>query len=718
MAKRLPLTRVNDARTDASQSRNLDSAAGWPPWFTLAGAAATAVPRRRVVACAMPKLLWVALPLLVVVALLALQSLLRRQAPSRQALNIRSSLLLMAYVAATAGLGVFWVAHQQLPVFDWHYLFGYTTVLLVVVHLSFNLRIAWRWLARRQRARPESSAAADEEGAARERRRWIATVGGLLAAGAAFALGLRHGRSELHVTWPAPGGPAADAASGRPAAAASALALVERYHAFSSHTRTGVLLRAPAVDWGDPPPPFKRYPAAPRRALPPQDAGAVVSGTGFGLGALGAVLWHTAGVSDASGPVKLRTSPSAGALFSTELYVAARAVQGLPAGLWHYDAEGHALERLAMTVPDAAALGAPGDAAVREAQAVIVATALFRRTGHKYRDRSYRYLLADLGHALENMCVAAGALGATTDFVARFDESRAASALGIDEAEEGVLALVVVRVSAARAAAQPTDPSEGLAPTQTRPDTSGPRWRPPPPPDPQALALGVTGAMHLASSLRVATPQDAAARVAAPHAPPAALPLGALRLPRPETHRVDLLHLIATRRSVRRFASAPLGLEDLAGVLARTARAGDSPVSGAVRIHVVVNAVSGIAPGGYDYDAAAHALLPRRPDTDLRSTAQAAALDQAVIGGAAVVFVLSIDRAALSADPGGPARGYRHAFIEAGRVGERIYIEAGARGLGACAVGAFYDAEAAALVAIEPTRDWVVHFAALGVPAG
>ena len=94
-----------------------------------------------------------------------------------------------------------------------------------------------------------------------------------------------------------------------------------------------------------------------------------------------------------------------------------------------------------------------------------------------------------------------------------------------------------------------------------------------------------------------------------------------------------------------------------------------------------------------------------------------AAFDQDVIGGAAVVFVLAIKRATFAADASGPARGYRHAFIEAGLVGERIYIEAGARGLGVCAVGAFYDTEAAALVAIDPDHEWVVHFAALGVPS-
>ena len=88
-----------------------------------------------------------------------------------------------------------------------------------------------------------------------------------------------------------------------------------------------------------------------------------------------------------------------------------------------------------------------------------------------------------------------------------------------------------------------------------------------------------------------------------------------------------------------------------------------------------------------------------------------------MIGDAAAVFVLAIDRAAFAADPLGPARGYRHAFLEAGLVGERIYLEAAARGLGACAVGAFYDDEAAALVGVDPAREWVVHFAALGAKA-
>jgi len=65
----------------------------------------------------------------------------------------------------------------------------------------------------------------------------------------------------------------------------------------------------------------------------------------------------------------------------------------------------------------------------------------------------------------------------------------------------------------------------------------------------------------------------------------------------------------------------------------------------------------------------------------------------------------------------GSARGYRHGFLEAGLIGERLYLEAGARGLGVCAMGAFCDDEAAALVGVDPQHEWTVRFAALGAPA-
>jgi SagB-type dehydrogenase family enzyme len=132
-------------------------------------------------------------------------------------------------------------------------------------------------------------------------------------------------------------------------------------------------------------------------------------------------------------------------------------------------------------------------------------------------------------------------------------------------------------------------------------------------------------------------------------------------------------------------------------------------LSNALHADLVVNRVDGLQPGVYRYLPARHALQPVQLG-DFAAQARNAALDQDVIGDAAVVLVLSAD-AGLALKSG--ARGYRMAFLEAGLMGERWLLGAVARGLGACPVGAFYDDEAAALVK-APQGRWVLHFAALG----
>jgi SagB-type dehydrogenase family enzyme len=287
-------------------------------------------------------------------------------------------------------------------------------------------------------------------------------------------------------------------------------------------------------------------------------------------------------------------------------------------------------------------------------------------------------------------------------FVAAVDEAPAAATLAVDQAEVGVLALVMLQLPAPTAnVPHDAPPPAALSPA-------------PPPGDPLSSS-SATAAVHAATSLRPAPrpgpPPDG--RSAIP-----ALPANSLALPPPQAAASERLVVIASRRSVRRFAAAALPLDALSGVLAAMTTRHPPILSAAVRIDVVVHAVATLSSGAYRYDAARHALVPRRVPAGLRAAARAAALDQDVVGAGAAAFVLSIDRSALGDDPLGAARGYRHAFIEAGLMGERLYLEAGARGLGACAVGAFYDDEAAALVGVDPAREWVVHFAALGVPQG
>lgn len=632
----------------------------------------------------MSKLAWVLLPLMLVVVALAVATW-RRRAPQRMGLNVLFSLLLLAYVLTTAGLGIFWVANQQLPVFDWHYLFGYTTLLLVAVHLIFNFRVVWRYLTR-PRGRAGLAAPPDTE--RRSAAAWFAAAGLASAAGLGYVLGLRHGRTELTV-----------ASEGKPGVMAN-LAVVERFHAFSTHTRGGVLRRAAGASWGDAPSPFKPIAASAERVALP-DPRSLASAGMWSLGTLGALLWHVSGVSAERGPLKLRTSPSSGALFSTELYVVALNLSGLAAGVWHYEPEHHRLARLR---PDPPVLDAwLGPAVAADAAACIVATAVFGRSGHKYRDRTYRYVLADLGHALENLRLAAVALGGSVRLLTQFDEARIDADLHLASQDESALAVALLATGVIKGEV-----------------TSG-SWQPAPVAADDATPLALTSAVHRATSLRRASRGAAMPRQMTSAAMSvAAEPANALQLPPATSRPSEVLNLMAARRSIRRFTATPLPLQALSEVLHAMTKWQAPLLSPAVRIDVVTQAVQGLAPRAWRYDGATHRLHARRAVADvdaLRAQSRRAALDQDVIGDAAAVFVWSIDRAAWAADPSGAARGYRHAFLETGLQSERLYLAAGALGLGVCAVGAFYDTEASTLVGVDAEREWVVHFAALGVPA-
>ncbi|QRK04747.1 SagB/ThcOx family dehydrogenase [Archangium violaceum] len=653
----------------------------------------------------MSKLVWVFLPIAALAAWASARLALGR-APSRHALNILSSVLLLLYFAATAGLGIFWVANQQLPVFDWHYVFGYATVALVVLHLAYNLRVVvayFRRVAARRRNRGSVSPPRPRSEAAkagglgrhpRPRLGRLALWG--LGLASAFVLGTRYGGGGLAADW--------SSAEPRPSGEiAGAMEAIERFHEFSSHSRVGVFARAAGIEWGAPPPAFKQYEGKPAVTLPRPRAGgrptreAVAStapaetpSTGMDLAALSDVLFYSAGITRDEGAFKLRASPSSGALFPAELYVLAREVQGLPPGVYHYDPERHLLTRLSDRRVRAPDVGVLETGAFDAAPATLAVTAVFRRSGHKYRDRAYRYVAADTGHLLENLRIAASEAGLVARFIPRFDESRVASVTGTDGLEEGAMALVSLgeRDSGPAASALLLPPDGGASA----------RYEAAPPPEGADKDLGPTALAHRATSLRLVEDTSPS-----PDASPG------IALPSPVGSGMPVRDAMAARRSRRKFSEEPVSLVELGSVLGNALRA--SPIfSQSTRVYVVANRVSGLEPGAYRYDPAAHALTKTRAGA-LAQEAGSAALSQDVIGGAPVVLVTTFDRQLLQEE--GP-RGYRHAFFEAGMIGERVYLEAEARGLGACSVGAFYDDEAARLLGVPPAREWVAHFQALG----
>jgi SagB-type dehydrogenase family enzyme len=160
---------------------------------------------------------------------------------------------------------------------------------------------------------------------------------------------------------------------------------------------------------------------------------------------LAALLWATQGITLASRHYLFRASPSAGALYPVETYVAVHQVQGLEPGVWHFRAPDFALELIhegdCRRVLTEAGLSQNFLAA---AGAVFIWTGVLNRAMWKYRERAIRYLFLDAGHICQNLMLAATALDLGVCPVGAFFDEEVERLVGVDGQEEVALYLAAV----------------------------------------------------------------------------------------------------------------------------------------------------------------------------------------------------------------------------------------------------------------------------------
>jgi len=151
------------------------------------------------------------------------------------------------------------------------------------------------------------------------------------------------------------------------------------------------------------------------------------------LSQLSQVLWSAQGIT-AGG--ELRAAPSAGATYPLELFafVGKQAIDGLEAGIYHYEVDSHSLVRsqrgdLRLELARAALdqgfiVSAPVD---------IVICAIYTRTSYTYGRRGERYVHMEVGHVGENIHLQAVALGLATVEVGAFDDEEVRKVLDVEE---------------------------------------------------------------------------------------------------------------------------------------------------------------------------------------------------------------------------------------------------------------------------------------------
>ncbi|ABK45764.1 conserved hypothetical protein [Magnetococcus marinus MC-1] len=200
---------------------------------------------------------------------------------------------------------------------------------------------------------------------------------------------------------------------------------IVRYHQQTKHRTDRYAASPEFMDWDTQPNPFRHYIGAPRLALPrqamqqqrpfchvhqprakaepitPYNIAAVLGLT------LGLAAWKA--IPHSEQRWALRCNPSSGNLHPTEGYLVIPALgdehMALPAGVYHYDSYGHALEQRLVV--------AAGQPWLRHEQPgfVVGFSSIFWREMWKYGERAYRYCQLDMGHAVAALSYAAVTMG-------------------------------------------------------------------------------------------------------------------------------------------------------------------------------------------------------------------------------------------------------------------------------------------------------------------
>lgn len=176
---------------------------------------------------------------------------------------------------------------------------------------------------------------------------------------------------------------------------------------------------------------------------------------------------------------------------------------------------------------------------------------------------------------------------------------------------------------------------------------------------------------------------------------------------------------ILRRHSVRAYSTEPMSGQELSRVLLMTGGQTTGgrrshPSSGAlypIETYVVVHHVEGIAPGVYHYGPEGHVLHELRSG-DFRKDVVRFGLNQSFLGECAAVVYLTMIFQRMRFKYG--ERSYRYGVIEAGHLGQNLYLAATSMGLGACAVGAYDDRGINELLGVDGVEEVSVYLLSVG----
>lgn len=185
--------------------------------------------------------------------------------------------------------------------------------------------------------------------------------------------------------------------------------------------------------------------------------------------------------------------------------------------------------------------------------------------------------------------------------------------------------------------------------------------------------------------------------------------------------------VLERRRSIRDFTRSPLPLATLGRLLHTCYGVRREPDLDAVtceraapsaggryplEIYVATQSVEGLPDGIHHYDARAHELEQRRLGVQQPTLANLALDQKMVVDSNVVVIITGIPERTMWKYG---QRGYRYVWLDAGHLGQNLYLVATALGLGPVGIGGFYDGELNELLELPPGEE-AFYLVCIGQP--
>lgn len=140
-----------------------------------------------------------------------------------------------------------------------------------------------------------------------------------------------------------------------------------------------------------------------------------------------------------------RFYPSAGARYPLEIYLASFNIETLGRGVYHYSPKTNSFEFLLKEKNIAKIMAEiTGQDWVKESSAVLIISAIYKRTEIKYGSRGFRYILLEAGHVGQSIYLIASALKLKCCAIGGYLDREINALLDLDPDQEIVLYLIAL----------------------------------------------------------------------------------------------------------------------------------------------------------------------------------------------------------------------------------------------------------------------------------